>query len=172
MSVDIYGLCTSLPFSLDKGKILAWIYMDYVQVAIFYNQKHTNTQYADCTTHSSKEQVTAQTETTINFSCYLCSLPTKFQPPFALKSSITPSRSWQFLFSNSFASSLDSSDQCRAQNVPLKITCRYELGMALLNTSSFFVNHMAQQKATAPTNNDFLRLWVKPANQGPTNVQH
>jgi len=95
MSVDIYGLCTSLPFSLDKGKILAWIYMDYVQVAIFYNQKHTNTQYADCTTHSSKEQVTAQTETTINFSCYLCSLPTKFQPPFARKSSIIPSRSWQ-----------------------------------------------------------------------------
>ena len=83
---------------------------------------------------------------------------------FALKSSITHSRSWQFFFISFCASSSNSIDQCHAQNVPLKITCKYKLGKVRLNTTSFLVSQMAQH---TPTNIGFLSLREKPASQEP-----
>jgi hypothetical protein len=47
------------------------------------------------------------------------------------------------LFTIAPSSSLDNRDRCLIQEVPLKITCKNELVIFLLNTASFLFNHIA-----------------------------
>jgi len=77
--------------------------------------------------------------------------------PNLLRISITViSKRRQFFFRAFSSSSLESSDQHFVWYVPLKVTCKKELGLVFLNPTSFLLNQIALQRADAP-----IRIWFR-----------
>ena len=89
----------------------------------------------------------------------------KFHPALLKTSMLVISNFLQPFFKLLLSSSLERINQLLIQYVPLKSTCKNELGFDLWNTTSFLLNHKAQQMAAAPIKkkiSQFRREICKP----------
>jgi hypothetical protein len=102
-----------------------------------------------CHTAKRKLSYTKEKEEQTSFS-HASIILLNFHPKLLKISIILISKRQKFYFKAILSSSLDSSDQHLVQCVPLEMTCTKELGLVLLNTTSFLLNQIAQQRAGAP----------------------
>ena len=134
------------------------------------NWKQTTRQHYYFRTNNSLRQGGNSSLTNQNWRSYPLILLLKFHPVLAKSSFIVFSKMLQFFKIKFFTSSLNNCDHFLAQKVPLKITCKYDLGAFWQKIASFRHNQIAQHKAIAPTNSCFLTLQGKPLSQEPNKL--